>query len=81
MGKIYRVYDERGKYVGTLAEILTFCLNDIAEQFKNSMVEDRKNRFTVQKDEACPVGYKRYTDGCGICYRNQYCESYEKEES
>jgi hypothetical protein len=74
------IYNE-GNYVGDLDEILAECRDVIINELLKGFEEDRVKRYTVGKDEECPIGFRRYTDGCDCCHRQKYCESYEKEES
>lgn len=74
-----KLYTENGEFVGTLEEIIETYNEFVLEELEKEFELRRAERYKVEENEDCKEPIRHFRHGCKECYREKYCNSYEKE--
>ena len=79
-----KLYTENGEFVGTLEEIIDQYNTLVIEELEKEFELRRAKLYKVEENEDCQEPdcqepMMKFRRGCKECYREKYCNSYEKE--
>ena len=74
-----KLYTENGAFVGTLEEIIDQYNTLVIEGLEKEFELHRAKLYKVEENEDCQEPITHFRHGCKECYREKYCNSYQKE--